>query len=144
MNTVSVSEMRQIDKRAIEEYGISVERLMENAGYQVAEFLRNNMDEKEIAIYVGKGHNGGDALSAARRLHNWGYNIEVILATRELEGVARDELEMLKNMDVEIREESSSGKHEIALDGLIGYSIEGDPRPPFDSMIEEINGHEKI
>lgn len=144
MKSLTRDQMQELDERAIEEYCLSLERLMENAGYQVAEFVRKKIDPDSVAVYAGKGHNGGDALSAARRLHSWGYDVEVVLATRDLEGVLRDELEILEAMNVEVSEESTSGDHDAALEGLIGYSLSGDPRPPFDSMIEEVNKYETV
>lgn len=55
--------------------------------------------------------------SQARRLHNWGYEVEVVLATRDLSGVVEDELAILENMDVGISTESASGDHSVALEG---------------------------
>ncbi len=139
---VSKEEMQKIDEKAPEEYGITISRMMENAGLQIAEFLRNEFEEESFTFYVGKGNNGGDALVAARRMHLWGYDVEVVLASEELDGIREGELEILKDLDVEINLESSETDHPVAVEGLIGYNLKGDPRPPFDSMIDEINSYE--
>lgn len=119
-------------------------RIVRNAGYQIAEFLRKEIEPEAVTVYVGKGNNGGDALAAARRLFLWNYDVEVVLATRELDGIRKEELEILENLGVEINEESKEEDCSVDLEGLIGYNLEGDPRPPFDSMIEEVNQYETV
>jgi NAD(P)H-hydrate epimerase len=144
MKKVSRDQMARIDEKVPEEYGISISRMMENAGYQIAEFIRSEIDPGGVAVYAGKGNNGGDALAAARRLHLWGYSVEVVLATRELDGIRREELEILEELGVDINMEKAEKNYSVALEGLIGYNLNGDPRPPFDSMIQEINQQEKV
>ena len=140
---VSKEEMAEIDMKA-PEYGITISRMMENAGLQIAEFVRQEIQEKKITVYAGKGNNGGDAIVAARRLQLWDHDVEVVLATEDLEGIRKEELQILENLGVEINLESSETDHPVAVEGLIGYNLKGDPRPPFDSMIEEINQHETV
>lgn len=144
MKKVSKQEMAKIDEKVPEKYGITISRMMENAGYQIADFIKKELDPEGVTVYAGKGNNGGDALAAARRLHLWNYEVEVIIATRELDGIRKEELEILEEIGVKVTEESSENKHPVALEGLIGYNLEGDPRPPFDSMVEEVNMHEKV
>lgn len=144
MQSVSKKQMSRIDEKVPEKYGINVSRMMENAGYQVAEFLRRKIDPAGVTVYAGKGNNGGDALAAARRLFLWGYEVEVVLATRDLDGIRREELEILENLDVKISRETPENRYPAALEGLIGYNLEGSPRPPFDSMVEEVNSHDTI
>jgi NAD(P)H-hydrate epimerase len=144
MRKVSKEEMAEIDNNVPEKYGITISRLMENAGYQIAEFVRSEVEPEGVTVYAGKGNNGGDALVAARRLHLWDYDVEVVLASRNLDGIRAEELEILENLDVDIRMESSENGYKVALEGLIGYNLKGDPRPPFDSMIEEINNFETV
>lgn len=142
MKKVSKEQMARIDEKVPEKYGITISRMMENAGYQIAEFIRSKIDIEGITVYAGKGNNGGDALAAARRLHLWGYKVEVVLATRELDGIRKEELEILDELDVEINIETAENNYSTALEGLIGYNLNGNPRPPFDSMIEEVNQHD--
>ena len=142
--TVSRQEMAEIDEKVPEKYGITISRMMENAGYQIAEFIRSEIDPEGLTVYAGKGNNGGDALVAARRLHLWGYEVEVVLAAEELDGIRKEEIKILEKLDVEINLEESDNNYSTALEGLIGYNLKGDPRPPFDSMIEEINSHRSV
>lgn len=141
---ISREEMQEIDEKVPEKYGITTSRLMENAGLRIAEFIRKETKEKHITVYAGKGNNGGDALVAARRLQLWNYEVEVVLASTDLDGIREEELEILKNLGVEINQNSSEHDYSLALEGLLGYSISGAPRPPYDSMVEEINRFETV
>lgn len=144
MKKVSRDQIAEIDEKVPEKYGITISRMMENAGYQIADFIRKEIDPEGITVYAGKGNNGGDALAAARRLFLWNYNVEVVIATRELDGIRQEELEILQNLEIEINVTESKKNYQVALEGLIGYNLKGDPKPPFDSMIESINRHETI
>ena len=65
--TLSSDQARQVDALAEERFGISVEWLMEAAGWQVARFVG-----QRAAVVCGVGNNAGDGLAAARHLHRWG------------------------------------------------------------------------
>ena len=75
MKLTTVAEMRQIDKRAIEEIGIPEIVLMENAAreiYSALSSLLQGVANKRICIIAGVGNNGGDAFAAARHIANVG------------------------------------------------------------------------
>jgi NAD(P)H-hydrate epimerase len=140
---VSSEQMAEVDEKAPNEYGITISRMMENAAYQIADFIRNNYGKDDrIVFYIGKGNNGGDGLAAARRLHNWGFNVSVELATEDLDGIRLEELDILRNLGMDIEEKAEDV--ELAVDCLIGYNLKGNPRPPFDEMIERVNDAEEV
>lgn len=135
---VSKDQMVEVDRIAPENYGLTISRMMENAGYQIADFIRQKYSRSsKIAFYAGKGNNGGDALVAARRLFSWGFDVEVVLRS-DLDGIRKEEEEILKKLGIDFVENANSP--DVVVDGLIGYNLKGDPRPPFDEMIEEMNG----
>src|ERR1051325_1825435 len=101
MKIVTAAEMREIDRRTTEEFGIPSLTLMENAGSAVAEFcLREYPDAKTVGVICGKGNNGGDGFVAARKLHEAGKTVRVLLLAdpREVKG---DAVEMLKRLPVQ-------------------------------------------
>ena len=68
---VTASEMKAIDRAAIEEFGIPGLVLMENAGLAAASLIHENVPElleKKVVIVCGKGNNGGDGFVIARHL----------------------------------------------------------------------------
>jgi len=138
MKSVSREQMAEVDEIVPEKYGITISRMMENAGYQIADFVRQNYSKEEkVALYAGKGNNGGDALAAARRLHLWNFEVEVVVVTEDLDGIRKEELEILRELDVPINKVPVEA--DVVVDGLIGYNLNGDPRSPFDTLVEAIN-----
>lgn len=115
--------------------------LMESAGRQMAEFVRQNHPEPGRCIaYAGKGHNGGDVLVAARHLAKWGWTIDVVLPASPLVPLTASRLEMLPRARSERSERSErSGLPLVILDGLLGVGASGAPRGPVACAIREIN-----
>ena len=80
MRIVSAEEMRAIDRATSEQFGVLSLTLMENAGSAVADYvLSHHAAASRIVVFCGKGNNGGDGFVAARRLHERGKKVQVIL-----------------------------------------------------------------
>jgi ADP-dependent NAD(P)H-hydrate dehydratase / NAD(P)H-hydrate epimerase len=80
MKIVSAEEMRGIDRATTERFGVPSLTLMENAGTAVADYvLAHYAAAGRIVVFCGKGNNGGDGFVAARRLHQQGKKVQVIL-----------------------------------------------------------------
>jgi hydroxyethylthiazole kinase-like uncharacterized protein yjeF len=80
MKIVSAEEMRAIDRATSERFGVSSLTLMENAGAAVADYVfAHHPASGSIVAFCGKGNNGGDGFVAARRLHELGKEVQVIL-----------------------------------------------------------------
>src|SRR5262245_42678801 len=76
MKVVTVDEMREIERRAETEYGLTSAMLMEHAGRSIAEKLREHLGGdvrgRRVLVLVGPGNNGGDGRVMARYLAEWG------------------------------------------------------------------------
>ncbi len=83
MKVVTAEEMREIDRKTIRDYGISGSVLMERAGLAVAEKIRELYERRKVIVLSGGGNNGGDGIVAARNLHEWGWNVKIVLLSRE-------------------------------------------------------------
>jgi hydroxyethylthiazole kinase-like uncharacterized protein yjeF len=80
MKIVTAAEMRAIDRATSERFGVPSFTLMENAGSAVAEHVLTQYSAaQKITIFCGKGNNGGDGFVAARKLHQAGKTVQVIL-----------------------------------------------------------------
>src|SRR5262245_60962309 len=75
---LSRDEVRELDRRAIEGFGVPGVVLMENAGRGCAELLmRLNPERKPTVILCGPGNNGGDGFVIARHLDNHGWPVSL-------------------------------------------------------------------
>jgi NAD(P)H-hydrate epimerase len=145
--------MAEVDRIAIDEFGIAVEMLMENASRQVASVARALLDGvqgRQIIAIAGTGNNGGDALGAARHLLGWGADSRAaVAAPRErLRETARRQVDLLARLDVPIAEIVDAGAEAIGeefadaaliVDGLLGYSARGAPRGEVAELIRAAN-----
>jgi NAD(P)H-hydrate epimerase len=151
VKVLTAEEMREVDRRAIEEVGIPGAVLMENAGRKAAEFIREAYPSvRRVAVIAGKGNNGGDGFVIARYLLNWGCQVEVLLLGRkdEVRGDAALNLKVLSSM-MEIVEVTDSAKwgrlkgalvfSDIIVDAMLGTGAKGAPRDLYAEVIEFIN-----
>jgi NAD(P)H-hydrate epimerase len=125
-------------------------QMMENAGRNLAHlartrFLGGDPRGKRVIALAGSGGNGGGALVAARRLHNWGASVTVGLAqsASSMTGVPAHQLDILEQMGVtivETRSVASLAPADVVLDGLIGYSLKGAPQGAAAELIRWSNG----
>jgi NAD(P)H-hydrate epimerase len=128
--------MRALEKRAFED-GISAEELMEEAGWCIAEAVSQFFPGAGRCVVIfGKGHNGGDALVAARHLNRRGWAIELRPAFAEKEWA---DLTRLQHSRVGSMDGTGSQRPLVVLDGLLGIGAGGALRDPILSACREIN-----
>ncbi|MFN7812699.1 MAG: NAD(P)H-hydrate epimerase [Planctomycetia bacterium] len=80
MRSLTRAEVRDVDRRAIEEFGLPGIVLMENAGRNAAALLHDLAPRAAIAIVCGRGNNGGDGFVMARHLERAGHAVRLLLA----------------------------------------------------------------
>ena len=85
---VTEEQMREVDRAMIDDYGVTLLQMMENAGRNAAtvareRFFAGEPAGKTVLMLAGPGGNGGGGLSAGRHLHNKGARVEVILSAAE-------------------------------------------------------------
>ena len=139
---VTAEQMREVDRLAVEEFGLLLIQMMENAGIRLAELALQRFEPQAVAVLCGPGGNGGGGLVAARHLANHGVRVAVTLgADRDrLDDVPRHQLSILERMGVSVGTEP--GEAELVLDALIGYSLRGDPRARAAELIRWANNQE--
>ncbi len=152
MKLVTGEEMRSMDKRVIEEFGLPGLVLMENAAAQIAEQIEHRFKPlagQRIAIVCGKGNNGGDGIAAARHL-KVRYNAEPIIWLVEPMDKATPDtsinLMAARNYGIEIESIADTdwfatnlkASHFI-VDAVLGTGVEGNPRPAAAKAIDAIN-----
>lgn len=128
---VTRAQMVEIDRLMIEEYGITLLQMMENAGRNLAELTSKKLAEvvkgKRIAVLCGGGNNGGGGMAAARHLVNWGADVQVALAlpAEKLKDAPTHQLRTLRAMHVHITDDFPGGDFDLLIDALIGYGLRG-------------------
>lgn len=146
---LTVEEMAEADRISIEEFGVDVLSLMENAGLGTARLakrmLGGSVEGRRICCLAGKGNNGGDGLVAARHLRNWGAEVTVVVGgdRSELRDIPARQLRTVEKMGVPVTgPEGGPEESELLLDALLGYGSRGDPREPVAGLIRRANGSE--
>ena len=147
--TVTTEQMVEIDRLMVEELGIELIQMMENAGRHLADFARARFLAgrpvgKRVVVLAGTGGNGGGALVAARRLHNWGTDARVVLTKQPpTDSVTAQQLEILQRMKLPVgttKDLEMMEPPDLVIDGIIGYSLGGAPRGESARLIEWANG----
>ena len=138
--TVSVAQMREVDRIMVDELHIELLQMMENAGRCLAAHARTwlggELIGRHVVVLAGSGGNGGGGLVAARRLTIWGASASVVLGQPrdQVQGVPAHQLEILDCMGVPVWTPK-----QFSPDALIGYSLQGQPREPIASLIRAAN-----
>lgn len=133
---VTAEQMREVDRIAMEDFGLGILQMMENAGRNLAENVWDMLEATtgEVTILAGGGGNGGGGLCCARHLHNRGFRVNVILDREPtaLGEAAAAQLRILQAaglQPVPLEEtEAALRRVDLVVDALIGYSLHGAPR----------------
>lgn len=150
MKITTVEQMRSMDRRAIEEFGIPEPILMENAGVAASGVIFNEVDVVDLPVVVvcGLGNNGGDGFVVARKLASYGARVEVLLLgdSSRLKGAAAQNLELLRQASIALRCDASVedvvevlGRVELVVDGLLGTGLTRDVGGRYRGGVEAIN-----
>ena len=140
---LTTERMAEVDRLMISDYGIELIQMMENAGRNLAELasriLGASLSGKSICVLCGRGNNSGGGMVAARHLHNRGADVRVIRLAGELKTAPAKQWTILENMGLRNEPYFDLAEADMILDALIGYGLNGDPRPEVAVWIENAN-----
>jgi len=154
MKLVTSEQMRELDRRTIEEFGTPGEVLMERAGQGVAAAVLHLAGLTGrlgcVRCVAGKGNNGGDAFVVARCLHEMGLTVQLILAAERdaLKGDALIHFERMVEAGVQpvspahaggLPPDNADADRELVVEGILGTGITGAPRGTADEAIALVN-----
>ena len=150
MRPLSRADVREVDRLAIEEYGLPGIVLMENAGGNAARLLHAIGIAGPVAIACGKGNNGGDGFVIARHLDLLGHDVRLLLACplSDYRGDAAVNAEVARRAGLRILDlaDAAAGDWTEALrgadwivDALLGTGATGAPRSGIATAISAIN-----
>ncbi len=150
---VTRAQVREVDRRAIEEFGVPGVVLMENAGRNATKIILGLLPTGgRVAIVCGRGNNGGDGFVIARHLFNARAPVDLLLACDpdQLSGDAAINAGIVQKMRLQCHGFDTVERIEqarpilaraaVIVDALLGTGFAGDVRAPLDAAIEAING----
>jgi len=155
IKVLTTDEMRKCDHETISQGRVSGETLMANAGHgvsRVGEILLGKVDGRRIAVFCGRGNNGGDGLGAALDFARKGANVDVYLLESE-EEIKGDSLTFFKKLKryasksdgVTILDFSKSkkmvefGEYDLLVDAIFGTGLGRPPEGEAKEAIEIMN-----
>src|SRR5712691_8776740 len=154
MRVLNSAQMREADRRTIEEIGISSLVLMENAGRQVVaamEAMYTDIGDRQVAVLCGRGNNGGDGLVVARTLLQRGVDVAVFLigTVSDVRGDARINLEVLSRLGltaVEIADSQAWELHfsevtdcTLIVDAIFGTGLNAPLSGLIETVVADVN-----
>jgi NAD(P)H-hydrate epimerase len=148
--TISRQAANLLDRRAVEDYGMTGLQLMENAGRGVADRFCALGIAGPVMICCGGGNNGGDGFVVARHLDLRGHQVRVVLLAdpARIAGDAAVNYRIVTNSGIAIEVLADAGQLDRHLagaawvvDALLGTGARGEPRAPLAEAIARINAH---
>ena len=154
MRVLNTEQMREADRRTIEDIGLPSIVLMENAGRQTVAAMEaafETLTTSRVAVLCGRGNNGGDGFVVARTLTQRGVEALVFLlgSVSEVQGDARVNLEVLGRVGMTVIEITSAQEWElhfsevsecdVVVDALLGTGFRGRLTGLLETVVADIN-----
>lgn len=148
MKGLSVSKLRELDDVA-KEIGLEERILIENASSNLFKVIDQLKLGKKVAVVAGRGNNGADVLSCARKLFSSGYNLAIVIVSeKELGPQASFQKEVLKRIGCPIFSLNSENipefkkllkDRDFILEGILGIGVKGELNHYLKETISLIN-----
>ncbi len=152
MILTTASQMKQLDRRTIEEFGLPGTVLMENAARGAVQVVQSQYPQaRSLVIFCGKGNNGGDGLVMARYFHSQGLKVKVYLtgSRSELKGDAALQFLLTDKLGIAITEligdinfpdlKQEIFHFDLLVDALLGTGLEKEIKGVFRDLILLMN-----
>jgi hydroxyethylthiazole kinase-like uncharacterized protein yjeF len=155
MRVLNTQQMREADRRTIDEIGIPAIVLMENAGRQAVAAMEAAFDDlatSHVGVLCGRGSNGGDGFVIARTLVQRGVETSVFLlgSVAEVRGDARTNLEVLGRIGLTVVEITNAqewelhfseiSRCELLVDAILGTGFHGQLSGLLETVVADVNG----
>ena len=155
MRVLNTQQMREADRRTIDEIGIPSVVLMENAGRQAVAAMEAAFEElpaTHVGVVCGRGNNGGDGFVVARTLVQRGIETSVFLlgSVADVRGDARTNLEVLGRIGLTVVEITNAqewelhfseiSQCELIVDAILGTGFHGQLSGLLETVVADLNG----
>jgi NAD(P)H-hydrate epimerase len=150
MKVISAADMRELDRRTIEDFKVPGDVLMERAGQGVADITLDILSARmgdSVLLIAGTGNNGGDVFAAASFLaeSNVAVTVWICGAKRKIKGDAEYHLKKMIRRGIHPVEVARDGdlvlacRPAVIVDGLLGTGAKGAPRDFMSEVVDFIN-----
>lgn len=155
MRVLNTQQMREADRRTIDDVGILSIVLMENAGRQAVAAMEAAFEDlatSHVGVLCGRGSNGGDGFVVARTLVQRGVETSVFLlgSVAEVRGDARTNLEILGRIGLTVVEITNAqawelhfseiSECELLVDAMLGTGFHGPLSGLLETVVADVNG----
>ncbi len=155
MRVLNTQQMREADRRTIDEVGIPSIVLMENAGRQAVAAMEaafEDLSTSHVGVVCGRGNNGGDGFVVARTLVQRGVETSVFIlgSVADVRGDARTNLEVLGRIGLTVVEITNAqewelhfseiSRCEMLVDAILGTGFHGQLSGLLETVVADING----
>ena len=155
MRVLNTQQMREADRRTIDDIGIPAIVLMENAGRQAVAAMEAAFDDlptSHVGVLCGRGNNGGDGFVVARTLVQRGVETSVFLlgGVADVRGDARTNLEVLGRIGLTVVEITNAQEWELhfseisrcdlLVDAILGTGFHGRLNGLLETVVADVNG----
>ena len=155
MRVLNTQQMREADRRTIDEIGIPSVVLMENAGRQAVAAMEaafEDLPTTRVGVMCGRGNNGGDGFVVARTLIQRGIETSVFLlgSVADVRGDARTNLEVLGRIGLTVVEITNAqewelhfseiSQCELIVDAILGTGFHGQLSGLLETVVADLNG----
>jgi NAD(P)H-hydrate epimerase len=157
MRISTVEQMHELDRRAIERYGIEDILLMENAAHALYFAILKHMGNprgKKFVAFAGPGNNGGDAITLSRKLYSNGADVKIYLMSSpdKYRGAARANYDIATRIGIPIENFEGDNalvryeveKADAVIDGILGTGISRPVEGKYADAIRIINESSKL
>ena len=130
-------ELKSLDKRAIEDFFLSEDILMEHASLGLFNYIRKKFKKnKTILIVCGSGNNGADGLALARLLYKT-FDVKIYIAKEPKTPMAKLQYKRAKTLDIEFADYVFEA--DIIVDCLFGTGFSGSLDENSIDLIDKLN-----
>ncbi|KAI1724681.1 NAD(P)H-hydrate epimerase [Ditylenchus destructor] len=134
------SEATAIDQELFNEYGFSVDQLMELAGLSCAQAIHSLYDKGSVLVIAGPGNNGGDGLVCARHLKLFGFNPSILYPKPSKNDLMNRLVKQTTLMDIPYIESLPKVlNYSLIVDAIFGFSFKPPIREPFGDILKAIS-----
>ena len=144
---LTADQMKEVDRIAVDEFGLNILQMMENAGRNLTETVIHMLPDKssQVTILAGSGGNGGGGICCARHLLNRGYSVKLFFTkdVSEFGGAAKTQLNIIQESGFSESKfsdlQNACDQADLIIDAIIGYSLRGKPTGNALQMIQACN-----